>query len=64
MYRSDAEVETVLALMRRAMEAIKRYHLAGDACAPSEIERLRAEAESLIRSAQEYQDRMFEGHPS
>lgn len=64
MDRSDEEVETALALMRRAMEAIKRYHLAGEACTPSEIERLRMEADLLIKSAQEYQLRMFEGYPS
>ena len=64
MDRSDEEVETALALMRRAMEAIKRYHLAGEACAPSEVERLRSDAESLIKSAQKYQRRVFEGYPS
>ncbi|MNU00331.1 hypothetical protein D3C72_2434330 [compost metagenome] len=45
-------------LLQRALEAVGRYHEARDSSMPEdEVERLRAEADSLLRLVWEYQSR-------
>lgn len=56
---SDRQDKAVEPLVKRAMEALRRYHLAQGMQQVEEVERFRLEVEALFRTVSEYQFRML-----